>query len=117
MLSPRNKSRLVVLPILAGSVGLLGAQYFLPHGSDLRLVADSAGMIFFGAYLVWYLTRGQYVIHELAGQMHVEKQIDSLGARWRSVEDRLDELEHLKRRDMVTPEEYATKRAEILKDL
>jgi hypothetical protein len=34
-----------------------------------------------------------------------------------SVEDRLDELEHLKRRDMVTPEEYAAKRAEILNDL
>jgi len=36
---------------------------------------------------------------------------------WRSVEDRLDELERLKRRDMVTPEEYGTKRQEILKDL
>jgi hypothetical protein len=35
----------------------------------------------------------------------------------RSVEDRLDELERLKRRDMVTPEEYAAKRQEILKDL
>jgi len=35
----------------------------------------------------------------------------------RSAEDRLDELERLKRRDMVTPEEYATKRAEILKDI
>ena len=34
-----------------------------------------------------------------------------------SVEDRLDELERLKRRDMVTPEEYAAKRTEILKDL
>jgi hypothetical protein len=32
-------------------------------------------------------------------------------------EDRLDELERLKRRDMVTPEEYAAKRQEILKDL
>ena len=32
-------------------------------------------------------------------------------------EDRLDELERLKRRDMVTPEEYTTKRQEILKDL
>ena len=34
-----------------------------------------------------------------------------------SVEDRLDELERLKRRDMVTPEEYAVKRQEILGDL
>jgi hypothetical protein len=35
----------------------------------------------------------------------------------RNVEDRLDELERLKRREMVTPEEYAAKRQEILKDL
>jgi hypothetical protein len=34
-----------------------------------------------------------------------------------SVEDRLDELERLKRRDMVTPEEYTAKWQEILKDL
>jgi hypothetical protein len=33
------------------------------------------------------------------------------------IEDRFDELERLKRRDMVTPEEYAAKRQEILKDL
>jgi len=38
-------------------------------------------------------------------------------ANLRRVEDRLDELERLKRRDMVTPEEYAAKRQEILKDL
>jgi hypothetical protein len=37
--------------------------------------------------------------------------------RLSSVEDRLDELERLKRRDMVTPEEYAAKRQGILKDL
>jgi hypothetical protein len=39
---------------------------------------------------------------------------DGVGLR---AEDRLDELERLKRRDMVTPEEYAAKRQEILKDL
>jgi hypothetical protein len=37
--------------------------------------------------------------------------------RLSSVEDRLDELDRLKRRDLVTPEEYAAKRQEILKDL
>ncbi len=37
--------------------------------------------------------------------------------RFELVEDRLDELERLKRRDMVTQEEYAAKRQEILKDL
>jgi hypothetical protein len=36
---------------------------------------------------------------------------------YRSIEDRLDELERLKRRDLVTPEEYAAKRLEILRDL
>ena len=49
------------------------------------------------------------------------QQVDGLQAalptKERSVEDRLDELERLKRRDMVTPEEYAAKRHEILKDL
>ncbi len=34
-----------------------------------------------------------------------------------TVEDRLDELERLKRRDMVTAEEYALKRQDILNDL
>jgi hypothetical protein len=33
------------------------------------------------------------------------------------IEDRLDELERLKRRELVTPEEYAAKRQEILQDL
>ena len=49
------------------------------------------------------------------------QQVDFLRAQTlskkRSAEDRLDELERLKRRDMVTPEEYAAKRQEILKDL
>jgi uncharacterized protein YwgA len=40
-----------------------------------------------------------------------------ISANHRQVEDRLDDLERLKRRDMVTPEEYAAKRQEILKDL
>jgi len=44
-------------------------------------------------------------------------QINRDYQKLRTVEDRLDELERLKRRDMVTPEEYAAKRQEILKDL
>jgi len=45
-------------------------------------------------------------------------KVDSaLIARASTVEDRLDKLERLKRCDMVTPKEYATKRQEILKDL
>ncbi|HEV3271212.1 MAG TPA: hypothetical protein VGZ93_03435 [Candidatus Methylacidiphilales bacterium] len=80
-------------------------------------MADVTAVIYFGAYLVWYIMRGESLVHDLARQMNIEKQVESLGARWRSVEDRLDELERLKRRDMVTPEEYAAKRQEILKDL
>jgi hypothetical protein len=41
----------------------------------------------------------------------------SIPDKTQSSENRLDELERLKRRDMVTPEEYAVKRQEILKDL
>ncbi len=44
-------------------------------------------------------------------------QIENQRLTFRPVEDRLDELERLKRRDMVAPEEYAAKRQEILKDL
>jgi hypothetical protein len=40
----------------------------------------------------------------------------SLVARAPSVEDRLDELERRKRRDMVTLEEYAAKRQDTLED-
>jgi hypothetical protein len=43
--------------------------------------------------------------------------LDKFDALCKRVEDRLDELERLKRRDMVTPEEYTAKRQEILKDL
>ncbi len=48
---------------------------------------------------------------------HVVEAETSIPDNPQSPEDRLDELERLKRRDMVTPEEYAAKRQEILKDL
>jgi hypothetical protein len=50
-------------------------------------------------------------------QSLAERFISRLQPASRSTEDRLDELEHLKRRDMVTPEEYTAKRQDILKDL
>jgi hypothetical protein len=34
-----------------------------------------------------------------------------------TVEDRLDEMERLRRRNLISPEEYAYKRQEILKEL
>jgi len=45
------------------------------------------------------------------------QEVEESDIRRSAVEDRLDELERLKRRNMVTPEEYAAKRQEILKDL
>ncbi len=42
---------------------------------------------------------------------------EAVSPQYHAVEDRLDELERLKRRDIVTPEEYAAKRQEILKGL
>jgi hypothetical protein len=70
---------------------------------------------FTGAFLlligVWYIIAPPHL--SIAGTTSA----DSHPAVRRSTEDRLDELERLKRREMVTPEEYAAKRQEILKDL
>ena len=74
-------------------------------------------VLYFTANLVWWLTRGRYLVNRLVHEMKLEEGSESFENRSRSVEDRLDELERLKRRDMVTPEEYAAKRTEILKDL
>jgi hypothetical protein len=51
--------------------------------------------------------------------MQARKHLQNLPIKTKleTAEDRFDELERLKRRDMVTPEEYAVKRQEILKDL
>jgi hypothetical protein len=43
-------------------------------------------------------------------------EVDAFG-RPITVEDRFDQLERLKRRDMITADEYAAKRKQILKDL
>jgi hypothetical protein len=60
-------------------------------------------------------------VYALIRSVQLFKQIESLLRQQRqengSSEDRFDELERLKRRDLVTPEEYAAKRQEILKDL
>ena len=47
----------------------------------------------------------------------LKNRAEMLQFQKRSAEDRLDELERLKRRDMVTAEEYAAKRQDILQDL
>ena len=59
---------------------------------------------------------GIYVMSR-ASTSKLKSATDVIRQARKSTEDRLDELERLKRRDMVTPEEYAAKRQEILKDL
>jgi hypothetical protein len=81
--------------IAAGSLQGIGLAIFI-----LSFGCILAGLAFSEGYRVLHPRSGEYTVVGLA-----------------SVEDRLDELERLKRRDMVTPEEYAAKRQEILKDL
>ncbi|MEJ0000549.1 MAG: hypothetical protein WDO13_16155 [Verrucomicrobiota bacterium] len=69
----------------------------------LVLLASGAGL------MLWGLRQFHLLVSRL------DEEEGSIEAE--PVEDRLDELERLKRRDMVTPEEYAVKRREILKDL
>jgi hypothetical protein len=57
---------------------------------------------------------------QFTGKVKFGRQIQaetSLSDKELTSEDRLDELERLKRRDMVTPDEYAAKRQDILRDL
>jgi type VI protein secretion system component VasK len=67
-------------------------------------------------FAVWMLIREISAVRA-AKLVEEKRQSSSDELSDRSVEDRLDELERLKRRDLVTPEEYAAKRQEILKDL
>jgi len=69
-----------------------------------------------GFTLILLVTLTNYVIKK-AYNLPVKAENSLLETFAPSVEDRLDELERLKRRNMVTPEEYAAKRQEILKDL
>ena len=81
-----------------------------------HLESSSRGLAVFiaagaGAVAYWFARRILEVLMTNATHSTDEEH------RRGSVEVRLDELELLKRRDMVTPEEYAAKRQEILKDL
>jgi hypothetical protein len=100
-----------ILVIMLYSVGLF-AQGTITPDQPWRLALMLP--VFFGA--VWMLIREISVIRA-AKLVENECQSSSDELAGRSIEDRLDELERLKRRDMVTPEEYAAKRQEILKDL
>jgi len=98
------------------------------YGGLLLLVALASGhgMIWYGVGALIYLLITSVLIW--ATRVPTMEEEERRNAKWladinsdykrvRSVEDRLDELERLKRRDMVTLEEYAAKRQEILKNL
>ncbi len=96
-----------------GAMGLFLGSYFVCLPNSLREKAIPAGMLLLGLYLLTTgvkLTRGAFNILK-------QRELGTIDTNYRTVEDRLDELERLKRRDLVTPEEYAAKRQDILKDL
>jgi hypothetical protein len=66
--------------------------------------------------LVGIALAGSYILDAIRQYKRVRTIRDN-PSPFRRAEDRLDELERLKRRDMVTAEEYAAKRQEILKSL
>jgi hypothetical protein len=88
--------------------------------TQMRITPDQpwrlTGLLLCFFFAVWRLINEISVVRatKLLENQHRSSSDELLD---RSVEDRLDELERLKRRDMVTPEEYAAKRQEILKDL
>jgi len=114
-------------------MGSLRNNEFFGLTSFLRMVLGLAflGILFFKLFaliswgvsgivlFLFLLAVGSgYTLHHLIRLCVGEEPASGADmAESRSVEDRLDELERLKRREMVTPEEYAAKRQEILKDL
>ena len=83
--------------------------------SCLYLISHSALSFWFAAF--FGLIGGNTIGFAFRGTKIPGESEISAEEKKTTCEDRLDELERLKRRDMVTPEEYAAKRQEILKDL
>jgi hypothetical protein len=101
----------MALPNLAVPIYILFIQR-LPAGSFWATCLTQ--LIILGLYLSYFL-----VAVPVKGRLWKETgmKLPPPLPRPRSVEDRLDDLERLKRREMVTSEEYDAKRQEILKDL
>jgi hypothetical protein len=100
-----------VLLILIFPLAVYGQMVTFPN-QPWRLAVPLLPLFF----AVWMLIREISAVR-VAKLVEHERRSSSDELLGCSVEDRLDELERLKRRDMVTPEEYAAKRQEILKDL
>ena len=100
-MSERERSLMVNVP--GSSTTALGSS----TGSEFVLVFAA-----FFALGLGMVVMGIYQLRLTFIRFDEESKVRAL-----PIEDRLDELERLKRRDLVTPEEYAAKRAEILKEL
>jgi hypothetical protein len=96
--------------------GFLSFTWFGPKDAELQMVVDLVNVVITLMFSIWVMRSQTKALGETFRNKETSGLSDVYRNR-RSVEDRLDDLERLKRRDMVTPEEYAAKRQEILKDL
>ena len=103
----------MALPNLALPIYFLLIQR-LPAGGFWAEVTTE--LVILGLFLAYFLV-SLPISQKLSKELSLKSPPPLPPALPRSVEDRLDDLERLKRRDMVTPEEYAAKRQDILKDL
>jgi hypothetical protein len=98
--------------------GLLGVLFWtLVAFFVLSKIGIKLGSATWTSLLPYLLTGAVILIAQFWFSEAIVKRFAPPQPRLASIEDRLDELERLKRRDLVTPEEYAAKRQEILKDL
>lgn len=106
-------------------LGLLGVLFWLAVGAGLlsRFGGISFAPSNYGrlviAFIFFYAICGllQNTANKTAMKWFRHARHEAKSETDRSIEDRLDELERLKRRAMVTSEEYEAKRKDILNDL
>ena len=107
------KPESIIFGIAAGLAALLG--FCLALTSLLLLCTGFSvnpyAIVIAGVAGIYLFYRGGSAFKNTFGVVAVIEE------DFRSVEERLDELERLKRRDLISPEEYAAKRQEILKGL
>jgi hypothetical protein len=97
----------ILVALVGGMLAMQGIAFAGPTGIFILLVG-AGGFLFF-----W----GLRTVRNNFDPRYRGSSTEITPTNRPSAEDRLDELERLKRRDMVTAEEYAAKRQEILKDL
>ena len=108
--------------VAAGMIQVLAGSLIICASVALALSSYKPDRSFWagaGAALI-NIPFGLYIAFQGIGFFFKARSLKRKGespSRLQTAEDRLDELERLKRRDMITPEEYTAKRQEILKDL